>query len=252
VNMSPGSGSVRINGNRIQGNFAGTGDGGGIALVRINGQDLLASPFPANWDRVDVINNMIVNNVAALAGGGISLQDAPNTFIIHNTIANNDSSATAALAFGANANLSVPQPAGIVSREHSVVLQDLTGTTGTLIGDFSSPTLQNNIILGNRSMQWSSGTGVTVIGAHDLGVVPATVGSLNPQSNVLTTGGVGNSAVNGNRLVPVADEGNLLVTPYFNGDSGGLPPAAGFNTPLLAGFAPDEGFVESTRSGRRL
>jgi hypothetical protein len=241
VAMSPGSGSVRINGNRIQGNFAGTGDGGGIALVRTNGQDLLASPFPANWDRIDVINNMIVNNVAALAGGGISLQDAPNTLIIHNTIANNDSSATAALAFGANANLSVPQPAGIVSREHSVVLQDLPGLTGTLIGDFSSPTLQNNIILGNRSMQWSSGTGVSVVGAHDLGVVPATVGSLNPQFNVLTSGGVGNSAANGNRLVTVADEDNLLKTPYFNGDTGGVPPVAGFNTPLLAGFAPDEG-----------
>lgn len=241
VNMSPGSGSVRINGNRIQGNFAGTGDGGGIALLRTNGQDLLASPFPANWDRVDIINNMIVNNVAALAGGGISLQDAPNTFIIHNTIVNNDSSATAALAFGADPNNSVPQPAGIVSREHSVVLQDLPGLTGALIGDFSSPALQNNIILGNRSMRWSSGTGVTVIGAHDLGVVPATVGSLNPQSNVLTTGGVGNSPTNGNRLVPVADEDNLLKTPYFNGDTGGVPPTAGFNTPLLAGFAPDEG-----------
>ncbi len=80
----------------IQGNFAGTGDGGGIALIHTNGQDLLASPLPANWNRIDITNNMIVNNVAALAGGGISLQDAPNTFIIHNTIANNDSSATAA------------------------------------------------------------------------------------------------------------------------------------------------------------
>jgi large repetitive protein len=241
VAMSPGSGSVKINGNRIQGNFAGTGDGGGIALLHTNGQDLLASPLAANWDRIDIINNMIVNNVAALAGGGISLQDAPNTFIIHNTIVNNDSSATAALAFGANPNLSDPQPAGIVSREHSVVLQDLPGLTGALIGDFSSPTLQNNIILGNRSMQWSSGVGVTVVGAHDLGVVPATAGSLTRSYNVLTQGGVGNTAANNNLLVAVADENSLLVTPYFNGDTGGLPPAAGFNAPLLAGFAPDEG-----------
>ena len=241
LGVSPGSGSVRINSNRIQGNLAGTGDGGGIALMHTNGQDLIASPLPANWNRIDITNNMIVNNVAALAGGAISLQDAPNTFIIHNTIANNDSSATAAAAFGTDPNASDPQPAGIVSREHSVFLQDLTGIVGAMIGDFSSPTLQNNIILGNRSMRWTSTDGLSVVRAHDLGVLPGSVGSMNPQNNVLTSGGVGNSASNGNQLVAIADENNLLVTPYFNGDSGALPPSAGFNTPLLAASATDEG-----------
>ena len=137
LTVSPGSGSVKITGNRIQGNFAGTGDGGGIALVHTNGQDLLASPLPANWNRIDILNNMIVNNVAATAGGGISLQDAPNTFIIHNTIANNDSSATSAASFGLDPNQTIAQPAGVVGRAHSVALagspRDRRGTDRQLL-----------------------------------------------------------------------------------------------------------------------
>ena len=42
---------------------------------------------------------MIVNNVAGLAGGAISLQDSAKVNIIHTTVANNDSTATAGLAF---------------------------------------------------------------------------------------------------------------------------------------------------------
>ena len=42
---------------------------------------------------------MIVNNVAALAGGGISMADAAKVGMRHNTIANNDSTATAGNAF---------------------------------------------------------------------------------------------------------------------------------------------------------
>ena len=42
--LSPGSGSVRIEGNLIQGNNAGAGDGGGIRLNRINGQDVARNP----------------------------------------------------------------------------------------------------------------------------------------------------------------------------------------------------------------
>ena len=48
--LSPGSGSVQIAANRIQGNIAGTGDGGGIAL-RTNGQDVLASIILPSWNR---------------------------------------------------------------------------------------------------------------------------------------------------------------------------------------------------------
>jgi hypothetical protein len=117
---SPGSGSVQVLANLIQGNSAAVGDGGGIRLAMVNGEDVAALPY----NTVDLFNNMIVNNVAGLAGGGISLQDAVDVRIVHNTIANNDSLATAGEAFAPNSpNESTPQPgAGIVTRTHSSVL----------------------------------------------------------------------------------------------------------------------------------
>jgi hypothetical protein len=148
-------------GNLIQGNSAGAGDGGGIRLAGINGQDVEANPDntpqrngsqgqndPRLWNAVDVFNNMIVNNVAALAGGGISLQDAVNVRIAHNAIANNDSLATAGEAFTpGNANQSNPQPgAGIVTRSHS----DQLPAAGN-VGTFSNPSeFADNIIWQNR------------------------------------------------------------------------------------------------------
>ena len=68
--VGPGSGAVTIDNNRIQGNMAGAGDGGGIAL-RTTMNDLIT-----------ITNNVIVNNVTGLAGGGISMQDAANVNII--------------------------------------------------------------------------------------------------------------------------------------------------------------------------
>ena len=91
---------------------------------------------------------MIVNNVAGLAGGGISMQDAVSVRIVHNTIANNDSLATAGEAFAPGSpNESTPQPgAGIVTRGHSGPLA-AAGNVGT----FSDPTdFANNIIWQNR------------------------------------------------------------------------------------------------------
>jgi hypothetical protein len=86
--------------------------------------------------------------VAALAGGGISLQDAIDVRIVHNTIANNDSLATAGEAFAPNSpNQSTPQPgAGIVTRTHSTGLL-AAGNVGT----FSDPSaFADNIIWQNR------------------------------------------------------------------------------------------------------
>jgi len=142
---SPGSGSVQVLANLIQGNSAAAGDGGGIRLAMVNGEDVAAIPY----HRVELFNNMIVNNVAALAGGGISLQDAIDVRIVHNTIANNDSLATAGEAFAPNSpNESTPQDgAGIVSRKHS---SGLLAALGELDG-FSDPTpFADNIIWENR------------------------------------------------------------------------------------------------------
>jgi hypothetical protein len=163
--LTPGAGNVQVNGNLIQGNSAGAGDGGGIRLAGINGQDVADNPDndprrngnagrtePPPWNAVDVFNNMIVNNVAALAGGGISLQDALDVHIVNNTIANNDSLGVAGEAFPPNSpNESNPQPgAGIVTRPHGGALAG-SGGNPVLLGTFSDPTaFDNNIVWQNR------------------------------------------------------------------------------------------------------
>ncbi|GAH13641.1 unnamed protein product, partial [marine sediment metagenome] len=102
-----------------------------------NGQDTLLDPN--DWYELNIFNNIIVNNVAANAAGGIYLQDAAKVNIINNTIANNDSTGTAADTFTpGNLLTSNPQPAGIVAIAHS---QNLSGTTGQ---NYSNPVLRDN------------------------------------------------------------------------------------------------------------
>jgi large repetitive protein len=160
---SSGSGSVTIINNLIQGNLAGAGHGGGIRLAGINGEDVFASRQQNNWYQVDILNNTIVNNVAGYAGGGISLQDATRVRIRHNTIANNQSTATAQGAFAAGAVNSTPQGAGIVSHLHTLALtQVLPGGAG--IATFSDPELLHNIIWHNQALYWD-GTSQTLVPA---------------------------------------------------------------------------------------
>ena len=143
---TPGSGSVTIDRNLIQGNLAGSGDGGGIRAAGVNGLDVQGSPGNSNrWFELNTLNNIIVNNVAAVAGGGISLQDVARAKVVNNTIADNDSSATGRGAFDAGALNSTPQPAGLVSYPHGGQLRVLTGQS------FSSPALEDNIFWHNRS-----------------------------------------------------------------------------------------------------
>lgn len=159
VALGPGTGSVLIEANLIQGNSSGVGDGAGIRLERINGQDVEVKGGGNNqtvnvdWT-IDIINNMIVDNMAALSGGGISLQDALDVNILHNTIANNDNASTGGDAFTPGLpTQSDPQPgAGIVSRGHSIELAQLVGA------GFSDANLVDNIIWQNRMFFWMSDT----------------------------------------------------------------------------------------------
>lgn len=160
--LTAGSGSVTVNANRIQGNLAGAGDGGGIRLQLVNGQDVVGAlrrEVPLLWHKVDLLNNVVVNNVAGMAGGGISMQDAARVNIVNNTIANNESTATAGAAFSAgNPNTSNPQPAGIVAHAHSAALTAAIGT-GALAAPlrlFSNASLVNDIVLGNRVSYFDS------------------------------------------------------------------------------------------------
>ena len=167
--LTPGSGSVTVSNNLIQGNHIASGDGGGVALDGVNGGG--PDVGPANRSRVGMYNNIIVNNVAGLAGGGVSLHDAAFVEIIHNTIARNDSLATAGGAFVLGAgDTSTPQPAGIVARGHSPLLPDNLGGFG-----YSNPLVLNSIVWQNRSFYFgplAPGTTPT----HGLKVSPGGAG----------------------------------------------------------------------------
>lgn len=164
--LTLGTGSVVVDGNQIQGNLAGSGHGGGARTQFVNGAEMsVRNPW-----RIRFINNVIVNNVAAWAGAGMSLQDSINSLIINNTVANNDSTATVGGLVVDNA--SAAQPAGIVVERHSL---GLAGALGAASEGFSNPRMVNNIVLHNRSFHY----GLMASGA--LGVLPelapATVGA---------------------------------------------------------------------------
>ena len=216
--LTEGSGSVVIDGNLIQGNNAGAGDGAGIRLQFINGQDVLNAPSnKGSWYKIQVVNSIIVDNVAGYAGGAISLQDALNVEIVHNTIARNDSTATAGLAFAGSPNVSAPQPAGIVSYPHSTDLQQQV-SPGAAIGDYSDPVLKNDIIWQNRSFYWDINANDGVGGLlplpanavyNDLEVKGGPDGARLHPANCLLTSAEG---------YPGNISGDpLFVAPYFNG-----------------------------------
>jgi hypothetical protein len=187
--LNDGAGNVTIANNLIQGNLSGSGVGGGICAMAMNGSDVLGEP--ETWDKLYIFNNMIVNNVAANAAGGIFLQDVADAYIVHNTIAENDSAGTAADTFTAgNLSTSNPQPAGIVSVPHSQSLADISGQ------DYSNPVLYNNILWNNHSYYWditlNSGMGgVTLNGSDpvwDLAVIGfPMVQAMNPQYCLLSS-----------------------------------------------------------------
>ncbi|MHC1769310.1 MAG: multicopper oxidase domain-containing protein [Verrucomicrobiia bacterium] len=203
--LGTGSGSVTIINNLIQGNLAGSGHGGGIRAAAVNGTDIgepNAQPpvlhSPEDWYALDIVNNIIVNNAAGYAGGGISLADCTRVRIVQNTIAHNDSTATSISAFLAGATDSTPQGAGIVSHQHSPLLTALTGT------QYPNPVLENNILWENKSYFYrgaSQGLEPAPIPVSDLYPDPAVIpAAYNPVSCLVTTPGV--------------LSGNVFVRPY--------------------------------------
>jgi parallel beta-helix repeat protein len=267
--LTPGAGSVRIVSNRIQGNLAGAGDGGGIRTSAVNGQDVEDNKNQRDrWYAVDIFNNMIANNVAAMAGGGISMQDTANARIINNTVANNDSTATAGAAFSPGSpNESNPQPAGIVTYAHSAGLKGAFGNSNNLdpFREFSNPgPFADNIIRHNRSFYFSGDPEaipepepyalVPVVGPDgisgavidDLAVLGTTVPEcLDPRYSILTSLDPANT-------VPWVDRGcnyhasNLIDDPvfafeYFNGGRGTTVRPGEPTTAISVPAAFDEG-----------
>lgn len=160
-----GSGNVTIDSNLIQGNFARAGDGGGIRLQYINGQDA-SYPVGQRWS-IRITNNMITNNLAGWAGAGISVSDAIRTAILNNTVANNDSMGMTGNLFNKTAlggttgpSTGLPNPAGISTELTSQPLLAFLSPVEQVTDMISKPRLQNNIIWHNRSFffDMSSGT----------------------------------------------------------------------------------------------
>jgi len=247
-----GAGSTTILDNVIQGNACQTGDGGGIMLYQVNGQDVVDSPNTvADWGEVDVFNNIIVNNLAGLAGGGIALADAANVRIVHNTIANNDSTATAGAAFTpGNPNQSNDQPAGIVSRAHSDALATAfgLGAPASLI-EFSNPQIRDDIIWHNRSFHFEVNTSVD---PNTYALVPdLSVSGTTPVYDDLGVLGTSTAQSLDVRYCDLTDASgthpsNLSVDPafvaeYVTGDRGQTIVLPGITTSIQPPTAFDEG-----------
>lgn len=258
--LSQGSGDVDVLANVIKGNQAGAGDGGGIRAQFVNGADVEESPNNAsNWYRLNLHNNIVVDNMAGLAGGGISLQDSARVSIVHNTVANNDSTATAGAAFAAGSpNQSTPRPAGIVARAHSGALTLAIGNAPGVAAykTFSNPTLDNNIVWHNRSFYWQMVEGCDattsttpcfglqpVIAADGSGAVyddlavRGTTGCLNPRNSVLTVLSDASCTYAASNLA--ADP--MFVAEYVNGSPGQTIVMPETTTSLATAAALDEG-----------
>ncbi len=262
--LSSGAGDVDVLANLIQGNQAGAGDGGGIRAQFVNGTDVRAgnggTTALGNWHRLNLHNNIVVDNMAALAGGGISLQDSTRVFLVHNTVANNDSTATAGAAFAPGSpNQSTPQPAGIVSRAHSSALKavfddpDTPAGVRNTRGAYSRPdSLANNIVWHNRSFYWRidpndpavfglmpvvnpDGSGADYWDLAVLGTAaPACLAPSNGILTALSQHGCSYSASNG-----TGDP--LFVAEYFNGAPGQTILIPEATTSLATAAAFDEG-----------
>jgi uncharacterized repeat protein (TIGR01451 family) len=186
LGLSPGSGEVLIERNRIQTNVSND-DGGGIRLLQ-----------PVEGP-VTIQNNMVVNNIATDFGGGISLDDALDVRIINNTIAKNLSTATAEDAdrtsCGAIPPLATcPHAAGLASEPHSQALRNAYSLPAD---SFSDPILFNNIFWENQAYSMDGSGGLPSAGTIDLEVVgTGTPQTMEPNYSFLTVpygSGIGNT-----------------------------------------------------------
>ena len=193
--VSLGAGDVTIDANVIRGNFAEGGHGGGLRFQQVNGADVTAyRNQPTRWHAISLTNNIIDNNVAGWAGGGISLADTLRAAIVNNTVASNDSAGIAGVVLAGGVTLpgttpspagrGYPSPAGIVSEPTSTALllqMSLIQALGNLI---SQPTaLSNNILWQNRSFYYS-GDGRLCVGNSRAGAA----GSCNTLPDQSSTG----------------------------------------------------------------
>jgi uncharacterized repeat protein (TIGR01451 family) len=162
--LTLGTGNVTVDQNLILGNFARAGSGGGLRLQSVNGGEIGTLGNRRHWS-VAVTNNMIVNNVAAWAGAGISVADTLYSNVIGNTVASNDSTGIAGNLFdtmvgttSTGPTTAVPNPAGISTEATSAAL--LAVAPGNAISD---PHLVNNVVWHNRSFFFNMNAGLPTL-----------------------------------------------------------------------------------------
>jgi hypothetical protein len=163
VTPSDGSGpGTVVNGNLILGNSADAGSGGGLRLQNINGNDLVNWPnatvarangysgaYTDFWNSVTVTNNLIVNNVAGWDGGGVSLQDSLYVNLVNNTVAHNDSTATAGPLFG---SLFAPLSSAPTTQVGCYSATNLTSTTAGTPAVASCPQVAGIVTVPNSAV----------------------------------------------------------------------------------------------------
>ncbi|MGB7846869.1 MAG: choice-of-anchor D domain-containing protein, partial [Candidatus Acidiferrum sp.] len=240
VGPSDGAGpGLVINANLIMGNEAQSGTGAGIAFNSVNGSDMVAFPTdPGQWNLVTVTNNIIVDNVGGWDGAGISLHDSPNVNIINNTIAYNNSTASAGILFNtlgaplasqfgnsctSTATTTCPQPGGLVAIQHSAVLAANLPATLTVTcppGHFqgtaatngscktvSYPKLENNIFWHNATLYIGVGALSPAFQQHIVSIFNSfthTAVTSQPVADAITTTG-GSATITGGTGACVAN-----------------------------------------------
>jgi hypothetical protein len=199
TSLGKGSGAVDIDRNHLQGNYSG--DDGGALFV----QNALDS-------RVNLRNNMIVDNGAADMGGAIALDDSSNVAIANNTVANNVSTGSSEGSLSI-ADGGVPHAAGLAS--------EASDPRFTGHGNFSNPVaLFNNVFWNNDAFLLDhAGPGAALV---DQGFIDFEVHNTGSASDVLTprysivTGGT-NTSINGAgaRSAPPGGQRNASADPLF-------------------------------------
>jgi hypothetical protein len=203
--LGDGSGAVNVDRNLIQSNYSGD-DGGGIFIL-----DSLTA-------EINLRNNLIVDNGAADIAGGLMLDDASNVRIINNTVANNDSTASAE-----NSQVGVPHSAGMASELNDPLFQ---ATLPAGSPDFSRPTaLFDNIFWNNNAFTLSQfGPGATLVdqGFIDFEIhgVGNAADTFTPRYSLLTNG-----------LILGPNDAPLHAVPGGQGNTIGVDP--GFVAPFV-------------------
>jgi parallel beta-helix repeat protein len=159
------SGRVDIERNLIEQNVSND-DGGGVEVLN------------ALTSRVELRNNSVVNNVATDVGGGIAIDDSSDVRLVNNTVARNQTTATAEDSDG------LPHAAGLAAHPFT---PSFRATLPASSPSFPNPVMFNNIFWENRmfTADATAESGLADQGVRDLEVIGAT-STFTPRWSLLT------------------------------------------------------------------